>query len=180
MEQNNIAQNSASTGQLEHIALSPTEAGEIARLLRKLMPEDNSLATLMRTVDRVKHADQPAVSHDTRSLMSIARQVYVRRRARARYFSDAFFDEPGWDMLLGLYASEDSGVRQTVKGVVDFASCAPSTALRYVNELVREGLIERRPNPVDLRSNFICLSDKGRLAMEQYLSMLIETGQIYE
>jgi DNA-binding MarR family transcriptional regulator len=163
-------------GRPEKLSISQEDALEIGRLLRLLAPTENTVTGLIRGVRSIEGRQAPSRSIDSRRLMSIAREMYVRRRARERHFDSNFFGEPAWDILLALYSTGDDGARQSVKGVVDFASCPPTTALRYLTALEQDGLIERRPSPTDGRVFYISLSEKGRGSIENYLRSVLELG----
>src|SRR5438128_12064817 len=54
-----------------------------------------------------------------RSYSQLSRDIVARRKARSRYFSRAMFGEPGWDMLLVLFAMDAAGARQTVGSLTE-------------------------------------------------------------
>ena len=79
------------------------------------------------------------------------------------------FGEPAWDMLLLLYA-QDSGQRQTVNRLIELSEGSKTTALRWIDYLETQRLIERSSHPTDRRMAFVELTEKGRGAIEVYLS----------
>ena len=79
------------------------------------------------------------------------------------------FVEPAWEMLLVLYL-EEAGERQTQTRLGDLSGATRSTAMRWIDHLLRKGLVRREGHPTDKRRNFIILSDKGRELLELYLS----------
>lgn len=158
------------------ISISQDDASEIGRLLRMLAPSDNTVSGLIKGLRGIERHKARQQSFDSPRLMSIAKEMYVRRRARERHFDKSFFGEPAWDILLALYATAEDGARQCVKGIVDFAACPPTTALRYIGALEQEGLVEREPSPTDRRVFYISLSEKGRASIETYLRSVLEMG----
>ncbi|HJR82821.1 MAG TPA: MarR family transcriptional regulator [Sphingomicrobium sp.] len=110
----------------------------------------------------------PAAS-DPERLKKFARQMYKRRQKRIERFGSQMFGEPAWEMLLILYL-EEGGERQSQTRLADLSGAARSTAMRWIDHLVRKGLANREDHPTDKRRNFIALSDKGRQLLELYLS----------
>ena len=102
-------------------------------------------------------------------LKSFARQIYEKRQKRISRFGSQMFGEPAWEMLLILYL-EEGGERQSQTRLADLSGAARSTAMRWIDYLVRKGLAYREDHPTDKRRNFIALSDKGRQLLELYLS----------
>lgn len=79
-------------------------------------------------------------------------------------------------MLLALYLSDQGGSRQTTTRLVKYSGAPMTTALRWIDYLVRAELVTRRANPVDRRVAFIELTDKGLASIEAYLAELISEG----
>jgi DNA-binding MarR family transcriptional regulator len=102
-------------------------------------------------------------------LRACARRLYQERQRRADHFGAQMFGEPAWEMLLILYL-EEGGERQSQTRLADLSGAARSTAMRWIDYLVRKGLAHREDHPTDKRRNFIALSDKGRQLLELYLS----------
>ncbi len=90
------------------------------------------------------------------------------RRRRDGIFGAGLFADPGWDMLLALFASKLSKERATITDLAKMADVPNTTALRWVGELVNAGLAERAPDPKDKRRVFIELSTCGVSAMEKF------------
>ena len=99
------------------------------------------------------------------------RSIIKARRRREQIFSNATFADPGWDILLELYAVELEAGRVTVTQVCKVAAVAQTTALRWVGELEQAGLISRDPDTRDRRRTFLKLTPAGRDAMEQYFEV---------
>jgi DNA-binding MarR family transcriptional regulator len=102
-------------------------------------------------------------------LHALARLIYDNRRTRSELFEEAMFGEPAWDMLLALYVAEGQGRQQTVSRITSWADAPQTTALRWLEYLERENLISREANPLDRRSVFLKMTDKGRATLEDYL-----------
>lgn len=106
------------------------------------------------------------------ALGRFARQLHRERRIRDAFLSRELFGEAAWDILLDLYASEAEGRTVRVSSACIAAAVPPSTALRYLNEMERVGLLVRSPSPGDKRGQHIRLSDSARENMRELLSRL--------
>jgi DNA-binding MarR family transcriptional regulator len=93
---------------------------------------------------------------------------------RDQFFGTALFEDPGWDMLLDLYAAELEQARVSVSSLCIAAAVAPTTALRWIARMTDTGLFERRPDMHDRRRAFMVLSERASEAMRGYI--LATTG----
>jgi DNA-binding MarR family transcriptional regulator len=109
-----------------------------------------------------------AVSSGRRHLVNQALGILHRRRQRARYFGP-MFGEPAWDMLLVLYAHECHD-RFKVSRLVEQSGGPATTGLRWLDYLENQQLVRRERDPLDARAMFVDLTDKGRTALDTYLS----------
>ena len=160
---------------IDGFRLSPEEAALVTRLLTRLVENQRDpVADFSQSVKELERFEPPEVAHDPYSLVQAAQQVYLRRRARAKFLPASFFGEPAWDMFLGLYVVADGGSRQTVSRIIEFAWVAPTTALRWLSALENAGYVARKPCPLDARVVFIHLTTQGRQVMDTYLGTLIE------
>jgi CheY-like chemotaxis protein len=86
-------------------------------------------------------------------------------------------DDTESDLLLELLRSERAGKRLSVSALsisVDNERVSSATALRRIQNLVRAGLIERVPDPLDARRDFVLLAPQTRGALELYLTQVAE------
>lgn len=113
--------------------------------------------------------DAPHLCRNTHLLQRQARNIIANRRRRHDIFGKGMFGEPAWEMLLLLYAFE-SEARQTITRMADLAGASKSTALRWIDYLEAQRLIRRDSHPTDRRAAFVELTEKGRQAIELYLS----------
>jgi hypothetical protein len=99
-----------------------------------------------------------------------ARAMYVARRARMRFFARGINGEPAWDMLLALYGSDVGPAGHTTTEVTEMSAAPPTTALRWLDYLVDQGLVTKEISACDRRVVCVRLSAKARKAMEDYFS----------
>lgn len=109
--------------------------------------------------------------------------VYVRgvirtRRARGQFFKGELFADPAWDILLDLMAARLERKQVSVSSLCIAAAVPPTTALRWIKGMTDEGLLERKPDPIDGRRVFIDLSDGAADAMLSYLGQAMRSAAI--
>lgn len=117
--------------------------------------------------DRLVRAARPALP-DPRLVRRIIRQ----RQLRARYFEGDLFADPAWDMLLDLTAARAEHLRVSVTSLCIASGVPPTTALRWIGQMVDAGLLQRIDDETDRRRAFIALSDKAAEAMARYFADL--------
>jgi DNA-binding MarR family transcriptional regulator len=104
------------------------------------------------------------------------RRAIRSRRLREQFFPAPLIEDPGWDMLLDLFAAEleDRGV--SVSSLCIAAAVAPTTALRWIGKMTEAGLFERRPDPFDRRRAFMMLTEPARQGMHRYCQAAHDAG----
>lgn len=107
-------------------------------------------------------------------LAAIAAKLYADRRRRQEYLPKSLFTEPSWDILLDLYVSKRRNCRVTVTDACIAAAAPSTTALRCLQALEAEGLIERIADFNDRRRIFIQLTVAADDRLTAYLRKLAE------
>lgn len=98
----------------------------------------------------------------------LVRKLQDARSRRTDFLSSTLFGEPAWDMLLELFASAIEQKRVAI-GELCIASNVPqTTALRWIDVLLKEGLATRRPDPLDGRRIHIEITPSAHRAMQDY------------
>lgn len=113
--------------------------------------------------DRLVRAARPPLP-DPR----LVRQIIRQRQLRARYFDDDLFADPAWDILLDLTAARAEHTRVSVTSLCIASGAPPTTALRWISQMVKAGLLKRVEDEADKRRAFITLTDKAADAMARY------------
>ena len=113
--------------------------------------------------DRLVRAARPPLP-DPRLVRRIIRQ----RQLRARFFDGELFADPAWDMLLDLTAVRVEHVRVSVTSLCIASGVPPTTALRWICQMVAAGLFERVEDDTDRRRAFIQLTDRAVEGMARY------------
>jgi DNA-binding MarR family transcriptional regulator len=93
---------------------------------------------------------------------ALAHHHWRGRRQRDALLGTDYACEAGWDILLDLRAAEGQRRKVSVSSACAASSVPPTTALRWIGHLVRDGLVWRTPDPVDRRRFFLGLTVQGR------------------
>lgn len=96
------------------------------------------------------------------------RTVQALRRKRGRFFDPALFADPGWDILLELYAAHLGQHRVTVTNLCMAVEAPTTTALRWLAVLERRDMVRRTPDPTDRRRIFVALVPDAFEAMNRF------------
>jgi DNA-binding MarR family transcriptional regulator len=140
-------------------------------------------ASLLRLADAIDQDWQPPQSSGIfkwptslgkieRNAVNLAAKASLfceQRRLRKEFLPMPLLGEPAWDMLLDLFVQYAGGAKVSVSSLCIAADCPPSTALRYIGQLVDTGLAVRSPSAHDKRIVFVELSEAGILAIGRYL-----------
>jgi DNA-binding MarR family transcriptional regulator len=113
---------------------------------------------------------RPSPPCDDETALSTARALFRQRRTRERHLPVALFAEPAWDMLLELFICRLEGRAVQVSAVGLTAGIPPTTVLRWLDVLEREGMIARSAAPTDLRVVHVTLTKEGLGRMSALLA----------
>lgn len=106
----------------------------------------------------------------------LVRRIIRQRQLRARFFDGDLFADPAWDILLDLTAARAEHTRVSVTSLCIAAGVPPTTALRWISQMVEAGLLARVEDEIDRRRAFIALADKAADAMARYFAELGSAG----
>jgi hypothetical protein len=152
------------------------QVGQIAGRIDRLDPRGTAPASPSAIAER----PTPAVSvpHAQAELpdAKLVRRIIRQRQLRARFLDGELFADPAWDMLLDLTASRIDGKQVSVTSLCIAAAVPPTTALRWIGQLVDAGLFARVSDEVDRRRAFIALTDKAAGAMARYFNEIVLTA----
>ena len=129
---------------------------------------DQIVLSLRECVDALAEKFAPAetlysISNhiETKQLGEVAEKCLAARAIRDRYLPADLLGEPGWDMLLYLYASHAQGKRVCVSSCCYASGVPATTALRWLDNLEACGMIKRHYDKVDTRRRIVELSFEG-------------------
>lgn len=153
------------------VTLSRKDIRAARRLLRLLLQDELEDSLEQQLESSVK----PAQDTGRAALVARAREEFGNRRRRPVIFERSMFGEPAWDMLLALYILDVSGQRQTTGTLMHFSGAPITTARRWLDYLVTNGLARRDHHPTDQRVMFVSLTPKGRDMLDLYYSETVES-----
>ena len=100
----------------------------------------------------------------------LIRQIIRQRRLRSEFLGGDWFADPAWDILLDLTAAAAENKRVSVTSLCHASGVPPTTALRWISQMVDGGLLVRFDDPVDRRRSFLELSDTATRRMARYFA----------
>lgn len=103
-------------------------------------------------------------------LQKFARSILKARHRRCEFMDTSKFADPAWDILLDLTSAALEGRSVPVLSASAAANVPMTTALRYVKQLVADGMVKRWNDPGDKRRSLLALEDHALENMVQYLS----------
>ena len=111
---------------------------------------------------------------DFRSMSSLVlKNLRNLERLRSEHLPPGLAREATWEILLDLYVSEHCGDAVYLTAVGAAAGVAMTSALRRIHELEEKGMIARTPDEKDRRRAALCLTDKGRSAVQSFINSYI-------
>ncbi len=148
----------------------------IARAVTRLGQRLNSITHSASTLPILSELDDPVLdqepSLDVANTVRVLRRIIRERRVRERFFKEARFGEPAWDIILDLTLAWFEGKTVAVSSLCIASGVPMSTAMRWINEMIEAGLIDRWIDPTDGRRNLMQVSPTTRDAMLRYLAAL--------
>ena len=106
----------------------------------------------------------------------LVHRIMHQRRLREKFLGADLFADPAWDILLDLTAARVEHRRVSVTSLCIAAGVPPTTALRWIGQMIDSGLLVREQDDQDRRRAFIDLSEEGAAAMARYFAALEGEG----
>lgn len=170
------------------VIVAHAQGSRLARRLRELAAQIDqgecvSEGGVFDGRDGVADTDPSAFSFNREFLLAGARQarpalpdprllreILKLRRLRSDYFEGDIFADPAWDMILDLAAAREEYQRVSVTSLCLASNVPTTTALRWINILIKCGIFERSDDQTDKRRAFLTLSDDGANAVARYFA----------
>ena len=159
------------SGTQDRVQVIEAEVARLSNLLNQLM---NGNGVTSEGVKPVAEAQRPTsrplpapVSFD-RARARMVRQIIRHRRKREIQFPSYLLADPGWDMLLDLYAAHYENNKVSVSSLCIAAAVPATTALRWIKTLEEEGHLTRSQDPYDGRRIYLQISETARAKMDEY------------
>ncbi|MEQ8412024.1 MAG: winged helix DNA-binding protein [Erythrobacter sp.] len=137
------------------------------------VPAENALAAAGSSTEHARQEAPPAEQRQRRRTNAVAaRRVYAARRRRGAIFGNPdLFGEPAWDILLDLYIAHAESKDVSVSSACIGSAAPPTTGLRWLGVLAKEGLVRREHDPDDQRRVLVRLTARGLEAMDRYFTL---------
>lgn len=107
----------------------------------------------------------------------LIRRIIRQRRLRAQFFDGSLFADPAWDILLDLTIAHAEHSRVSVSSLCIASGVPSTTALRWITQMVENGMLRRIEDDQDRRRAFVTLSGSTANAMARYFESLGTTAQ---
>lgn len=148
----------------------------IARAAIRLGQRLNSINHRTSTLPVFHEVDNSALDEepllDVANSIAVLRRIIRERRLRQRFFEEVRFGEPAWDIMLDLTLAWFEGKAVAVSSLCIASGVPVSTAMRWINDMVEAGIINRWIDPTDARRNLMQISPATRDAMLRYLAAI--------
>jgi DNA-binding MarR family transcriptional regulator len=95
--------------------------------------------------------------------------LLAARRLRLERLGPALAPEPGWSVLLALYAARLEGRELTLAALTQAAGAPGATVIGRIAALEAQGLVERSPDPARRRGTIVRLTDGAAARIRDYL-----------
>ncbi len=95
--------------------------------------------------------------------------LIAARRLRTERLGPALAPEPGWSLLLVLYAARLEQTELTLAALTKAAAAPTATVHGRLRALEALGLLERRPDPTRRRGTLVRLTDAAAATIHDYL-----------
>ena len=96
-----------------------------------------------------------------------------RIKSEALDTGNGLFADSCWNMCLDIYICGLKEQQVTVSAVAHSSGIPMTTAMRYINVMVEQGLLQKSSNPADHRMVFVAVSLECRNKIEKLLSSAV-------
>ena len=138
--------------------------------------KDEVAATIAALAERVAELEAKVAEQGVASLTfsddklaTIASSIHGSRRMRADYFNGSLLTDPAWDMLLHLFIQTMRGRRVSVSSLCVAASVPHTTALRWLEALREERLLQRSKEDQDRDLECVEITPKAVQQMRRFI-----------
>lgn len=160
-----------------HLLMRLTEqVGQIAGRIERLAPTSQPLSDTAANAQAPGATEKNDEARTTRAVRPalpdprLVRRIIRHRQLRGRHLDAQLFADPAWDMLLDLTAARAEHRRVSVTSLCIASGVPPTTALRWIGQMVDQGQFVRVGDKSDRRRAFIELSERCTDAMARYFA----------
>lgn len=102
----------------------------------------------------------------------IGRIIRTAREGIGGFFDAELFADPAFDMLLFVFLEQEAGRTVETSACYRASGVPRTTAVRWINMLVANGMFESAPHPTDRRLALLSLSEGARANVRQWLNTM--------
>lgn len=136
-----------------------------------LARELEGIASMVAKLERrPREADTPLTTSE------FVEEIRRVRALRAQFFAGGLFADPAWDILLELKHAENQQLVVTVSNLCAAADVPATTALRWISNLVDNGMLVRTSDRFDGRRSYVSLHRTTSEALERFLEQAVSEG----
>ena len=150
-----------------------SELSELERSLQEFRTRTEAamaqlLARARGRLSTAAAAGEPAPGNE--DMARAMEEERARARIREKLFGSFRLGHTGWMLMLVLAEAQGSVSELTVKSAAYAAGLPLSSALRKINEMCEDGLLNRRSDPSDNRRSFVTLTERSKGLLSEYLA----------
>lgn len=93
-----------------------------------------------------------------------------RLKSGALDTGNGLFTDSCWNMCLDIYLCGLKDQQVTVSAIAHSSGIPMTTAMRYINVMAEQGLLQKSSNPADQRMVFVAVSEECQAKIEKLLS----------
>lgn len=139
------------------------DMGNVNEELAALESLLSQIQTKIDSVRQIAATDESTAKPETindAELVVRAENLLKWSRLKAQFLNlgTGLFSDSCWDMCLDIYICDLKEEQITVSSVAHSSGIPMTTAMRYINVMSEEGLLEKTPNPSDNRMVFVSTS----------------------
>ncbi len=149
------------------------ELAALESLLSQVQTKVDSVRQIAATDQSDESNSKPEVINDA-ELVVRAENLLKWSRLKAQFLNlgTGLFSDSCWDMCLDIYICDLKEEQITVSSVAHSSGIPMTTAMRYINVMSEEGLLEKTPNPSDNRMVFVSTSSSCKERISDVLKHL--------
>jgi hypothetical protein len=152
----------------------PIDVAEIKSVLKVAMQKIEALEQLVAVKENPDSHSISATELSTVELIDRAKKHLQWSRAKGQMMDpgNGLFSDGCWNMCLDIYICNLNEQPVTVSSIAHSSGIPMSTAMRYINVMTEQKLLQKNLNPADNRMVFISISADG---MENITQILVNT-----
>jgi len=130
---------------------------------------------LVPETGETQHAQPLLDANEPWKARAEAASRYLKLRSqRDMIAGPSLLSDPAWDMLLDLFVGHITGRDVSVTSACVASRRPATTSLRYIDRMMKQGLIHREKDPKDHRKVYLRMTEKAFRAIAKWVDSLRE------